>query len=499
MKWGAHEIDGRLAAYNAIKIRAALRQSINATMIYQAYLNTQPYKSDNVTQDRAKARAWAIINVSFNNEAITEILRNVWAEAYVLGESSALDAVRQAKELKKVDAVVDWSKWKAGSEAKELLVRPKGSFKKILSEANITIRNLNRVGYEKIGNALADSFALGLSASSSAKLILNTIADPARALTIAITENSRVQNLAAIDTYKELGLEKYEWSAADPCEICAENDGQIVTMDEVFDSGDEAPPAHPNCRCVLLPVVDGMEESGGSSIEQFDELTTDIDEQGVARISPSAVGQADVVDIADNSYSQIMQNAVSPYAWDFFREQEQPNWNMRGMVNAGKALRSYVGNGYTDINSSLRGQRVLRDNLPQSIRGQKPSPIIKEIKNMDKIFKAAKPISQDIYTWRGTGTRRGYEQMIALKVGDSFTEPAFYSTSLSQSVTKGFGGNKFIIKVIIPKDTKLLPVRSFHSNLSPSLAMEQEVILNRGSTFTVLETTAKEMTVILSG
>jgi len=259
VKWGAHEIDGRLAAYNAIKIRAALRQSINARTVYEAYLNTQPYKSDNLVQDRVRARAWAIINIQFNNAPITEILRNVWAEAYILGVDSATEAVMRAKELKKAGASVDWSKWKAGSEAKELLVRPKGSFRGILLEANITIRNLNRVGYEKIGNALADSFALGLSAGSSAKLILNTIADPARALTIAITESSRIQNLAAIDTYKELGLEKYEWSATGTaCDICAVNDEEIVEIGEPFDSGDDAPPAHPNCRCVLLPVVDGM-------------------------------------------------------------------------------------------------------------------------------------------------------------------------------------------------------------------------------------------------
>ena len=468
MKWGAHEIDGRLAAYNAIKIRAALRQSINATMIYQAYLNTQPYKSDNVTQDRAKARAWAIINVSFNNEAITEILRNVWAEAYVLGESSALDAVRQAKELKKVDAVVDWSKWKAGSEAKELLVRPKGSFKKILSEANITIRNLNRVGYEKIGNALADSFALGLSASSSAKLILNTIADPARALTIAITENSRVQNLAAIDTYKELGLEKYEWSAADPCEICAENDGQIVTMDEVFDSGDEAPPAHPNCRCVLLPVVDGMEESGGSSIEQFDELTTDIDEQGVARIDPSAVNEAGVTDtLSKPEFAKPTEYGPKEHSRLLARQEK------RGDMDADLrfASQEWQGDSYKQIQSGLTGKGGVRG-LSQRI-GEIVDILDSHMNNL--------PLDTELYRGQTTG-------FSGLKIGDKFKSKLYQATTTDPISAAGFSKSSgSVLGGVREGDTATIFRITTQSNVKGVImdGDEYEVVLARGTKFEV--------------
>jgi hypothetical protein len=51
-----------------------------------------------------------------------------------------------------------------------------------------------------------------------------------------------------------------EWAVSDPCDICAKNDGQVIVIGQTFASGDQQPPAHPHCRCVLLPVIPGMED-----------------------------------------------------------------------------------------------------------------------------------------------------------------------------------------------------------------------------------------------
>lgn len=254
MKWSAHEVDGRLAAKNAVKIRAALIQTVDAEWVYAKYLETHPVPSKNRTLDRTKARSWAIMNVRFNNEALKDVLAKVWADAYILGVDSATDAAKRVKAMQK-SVETDWSNWKPGNKATALMLRPRGAYKKILDDANITIKGIDNTGYDRIGTALADSISVGLSPAKSAKLIYNTIADPARALTIAITEGSRAMNLAAMDTYRELELDQIEWSSADPCDICAENDGVVVAVGEDFPSGDSEPPAHPNCRCALLPVI----------------------------------------------------------------------------------------------------------------------------------------------------------------------------------------------------------------------------------------------------
>lgn len=45
-----------------------------------------------------------------------------------------------------------------------------------------------------------------------------------------------------------------------PCEDCQENgDVGAIDLDDDFPSGDDAPYAHPNCRCVVISVTEGDE------------------------------------------------------------------------------------------------------------------------------------------------------------------------------------------------------------------------------------------------
>jgi hypothetical protein len=49
-----------------------------------------------------------------------------------------------------------------------------------------------------------------------------------------------------------------EWIAeADACDECEGYDAEQVWLDDVFSSGDDMPPAHPNCRCTAVLVPDG--------------------------------------------------------------------------------------------------------------------------------------------------------------------------------------------------------------------------------------------------
>jgi hypothetical protein len=45
------------------------------------------------------------------------------------------------------------------------------------------------------------------------------------------------------------------------CDDCTANEDQgPIPLDEDFQSGDDAPLAHPNCQCVLVSVVAGEED-----------------------------------------------------------------------------------------------------------------------------------------------------------------------------------------------------------------------------------------------
>lgn len=271
MKWGAHEADGRIAAINAKKIRAALRQGIDAKRIFQMYLATHPATSKNPTQDRARARAWAKLNMRINNEPLLEVLQRVWADGYVLGQVSADQAISEAREARKADVKnqVDWSSWKPGDLATAQLLRPSKAFQELLGRARVTINGFDSTTYERVGTALADAIEAGMSETGAAKLINNAISNPARALTIAITEQNRAMSYGAIQRYKESAIERVEWQTINPCKECERNSGQIVEIGHAFNSGSEMPPQHPHCRCALLPVLPDFEtnEHGVVTVE----------------------------------------------------------------------------------------------------------------------------------------------------------------------------------------------------------------------------------------
>jgi SPP1 gp7 family putative phage head morphogenesis protein len=84
----------------------------------------------------------------------------------------------------------------------------------------------------------------------------------ARLEMIARTEILRASNLGAMAIYEanQDVLQGWEWVATKDertCDICGPKDGNadIGGKPHAFDSGFEKPPAHPNCRCSVVPVL----------------------------------------------------------------------------------------------------------------------------------------------------------------------------------------------------------------------------------------------------
>jgi len=217
--------------------------------------------SKNPVQDRARARAWAMLNMRINNEPLLEVLQKTWADGFVLGEAFGDDQIARAREAKKAGSpdYVDWDNWRPGDAATATLLRPPKAFQELLGRARVTIKDLDQTGYDRVGTALADSIAQGLSDTRAARLINDAIGNPARALSIAITETNRAMSFGAITRYQAAKLEQMEWSTSDPCPQCAMNSGAVVNIGSTFPSGADMPPAHPHCRCAILPVIPEFE------------------------------------------------------------------------------------------------------------------------------------------------------------------------------------------------------------------------------------------------
>ena len=259
---GALEADGRIAAKNATKIRAALLEMADYKKIFLQYQETQPISTKNKAQDNSRARSWAIMNVRLRTEALASTLWRTWAEAYVLGEAAADEWIKKTIQANKAadDGYINWKNWQPGDKATALMLRRPGAFQKLLDQTNATIKGMERTSITDIGNALATTIELGLDAERASILIGRHVASASRSLTIAITEQNRAMSAATIQRYKDAELEKMEWHVSDPCDKCAQNAGAVVPIGTSFPTGATQPPQHPHCRCVLLPVIPGMEE-----------------------------------------------------------------------------------------------------------------------------------------------------------------------------------------------------------------------------------------------
>ena len=469
MKWRAHEADGRIAAKNALKIRGALRQAANWQRIFENYKRTQPAVTNNPTQDRARARAWAILNIYFDNEPLLAVLRRTWADGFALGILSAEDAIRQARELKKADDpdYIDWANWKPGDAAAALLVKPTRAFEALLETAGVTIRGIDRTGYDRLGTALSDAIALGLSGSRAAKLIQDSVSDPARALTIAITETNRAISRATIERYRNYGLEQMEWVTSNPCDLCVQNEGVVVNVGQAFPSGNTQPPAHPNCRCALLPVVPDFEAPG-----EIDNIIAPI-------AGPDYYGMT-LLDKPEAKKLEQYQQERNP---DFSIHSNLPTYQMK------QGLEAYKGADYVSINSYLREPRFYANSL--SVPEQ--DSLMFNIAGIDKVMDLAPRVTEPFVTLRGVAGPAA-ERLSTLTPGTIFVDDAFVSTTLNRDVAEKFYvmfEKNLTIEIVNTPGTKGIMLDKFLDTAQN----EMEWLLARGTKFEVLQNTGEVMKV----
>lgn len=100
---------------------------------------------------------------------------------------------------------------------------------------------------------MSRAVATGESAMTLASRLMNDFSVSfAAAKRIAVTEMTRIFNLAALDRMARAGIEMWEWYTAEDekvCKACRELDGKKFPI-----TCRDVPPiaSHPNCRCTIL-------------------------------------------------------------------------------------------------------------------------------------------------------------------------------------------------------------------------------------------------------
>lgn len=170
-------------------------------------------------------------------DAIADIGAEVYADGYLAGAKLVRFGVS-------TDQVNERSVAWVRQHAAELVRDLKGNTRDML-RATVVRAIEEGWGTEALGDEIADS--PGFS--------------DARAATIGRTEVIAANNRGNYDAYADSGVvERVEWLTAHDDlveEICEDNEAAgAIPLGEGFPSGDDCPPAHPNCRCALIPVLD---------------------------------------------------------------------------------------------------------------------------------------------------------------------------------------------------------------------------------------------------
>jgi len=147
---------------------------------------------------------------------------------------------------------------------------------------------------EKIRSEVIRAAATGTNFSTIAnRLMAAGDITRQRALMVARTETNRVRRETTRQFYQDNSdvITGWEWVAAKSprtCPACLAMDGTIHKLDEPF-------PQHPNCRCTMIPVIDGLERPKRTiGSEWFDAQSDAVQEQILGRDAFDAFKRGEV-------------------------------------------------------------------------------------------------------------------------------------------------------------------------------------------------------------
>ena len=342
-----------------------------------------------------------------------------------------------------------------------------------------------------------------------------------RADTLVRTETTFYNNLATLDTIKELGGDHYEIVAvldSRTSEICQSENHEVYSVKE-YEPGRTAPPFHVRCRSTIRPAVksdkkgktdktDRTEEAEQISPyldillnnapvkmakekRSLDEIFAGWEREGEAvlrGVKASNPEAADKVFVADKP------NEID----DFFKKQKSyQKWlkNLSGYEV--DSIHEYTTAMYKDYNHVLReGKQEFLDKITGG-NSQKLSDETRKWYN--DIERKAEQVVSAISTYKTEKTFKTYrlfnqseDIFLENAVGKTLViDKGLMSTSLDKSVIEDFGGGgvEIQLNILIKKGQS---VGAYVSELS-SHTNEKEFIIKPNTRFKVLSETVQEM------
>jgi len=147
---------------------------------------------------------------------------------------------------------------------KEQVYNPNDIRKTVKKRVELFAKSMIETDKDKLIDMIAQGVQGGSSIPKISQEIRETFDDFSKMQTdrIVRTEVSYAASSAQVDAWEQSGVVVgKEWITSDPCPECEPYDGKIVLLDKGFfdtsEFADGDPPLHPNCKCDLVPVLEG--------------------------------------------------------------------------------------------------------------------------------------------------------------------------------------------------------------------------------------------------
>ena len=321
-----------------------------------------------------------------------------------------------------------------------------------------------------------------------------------RADTLVRTETTFYNNLATLDTIKELGGDHYEIVAvldSRTSEICRLENHEVHSVKE-YEPGRTAPPFHVRCRSTIRPAVKSDKPSPYFDILQNDgsvKLATE--KRSLDEIFAGWEREGEAV-LRGVKASEVVYDLKPNEIDDFFRKQKSyQKWLKNLSSYEVESIHEYTTAMYEDYNHVLReGKQGFLDKITGG-SSQKLSDETKKWYN--DIEKKSEQIISAISTYKAEKTFKTYrlfnqseDDFLVNAVGKTLViDKGFMSTSLDRAVIEEFGGGDVEIQlnILIKKGQS---VGAYISELS-NYADEKEFIIKPNTRFKILSETVQEM------
>ena len=239
-RWPGWQHDRKIAAAYVSRLEAAFRDAVASVRAFLARLLNGAIR---VTPTQAAQDVRKLITGS-----VAPVLESLWAEGYETGAQAAAA-------LTAGDGVPA-----AGANSSGLRTLVEQSGKSI-------IEHICETRLDDLPAMIATALADGTDAGTLADDIEEALNAASRCGMIASTELARAIGAGAMDRYRDDGVDLKQWLVAPDesvCKICRGNEADgPIPLSQAFSGGSLSGPAHPNCRCTVIPArVRGFDLTG---------------------------------------------------------------------------------------------------------------------------------------------------------------------------------------------------------------------------------------------